>query len=226
MISIRKYKIVIAAAIAGISGCLIDIITMTALGWDIKGYSELRNTMSAMGASNSPVDRQIAFWWILMGVLIIIYGWGLRYAFKENYKLVRIASWLMILYGVGEGLGSALFPADPSGGHLSWVGMLHDFLGEAGTTGITFFPLVMGKLIPEIKKFSITVVGIGLTGILFFILGHLFNNPNNFFVATKGLWQRIFVYTYYLYVITVSIKLIWASLKVKTQSEPEERRNL
>jgi hypothetical protein len=218
VISTRKYRIVIVAAIAGISGCLIDSISMTVLGGQIKGYSRLSDTMSAIGASTSPVDHRIAIFWILIGILFIIFGWGIRFAFNENRRLAKAASWLIILYGAGEGLGSALFPADPASTQHSWIGLIHYFVSAVGAAGIAIFPLVMVKLIPEFRRFSIIVFVAGLTGLLFFGFGQFLDNPNNFFVITKGLWQRLFIYAYYAYIIVVSVKLIGASISFKKKS--------
>jgi hypothetical protein len=205
----RNKKILIKwTSFAGIAGCLVDLISMFILGREIKGYSPLSNTMSMMGTSNSPVDHQIALWWILMGILFIIFGLGIRYAFSDKKKLAIIASWLIILYGVGEGLGSALFPEDIPGTSHTFTGLLHNFMGGLGTTSITIFTLVMAKLIPEYKKFSYVVFIVGMTGIIFFGIGQFWHNPTNFFVMNKGLWQRIFVMDYYLYVIVIAIKLI------------------
>jgi len=205
----RNKKILIKwAFFAGIAGCLVDLISMFILGREIKGYSPLSNTMSMMGTSKSPVDHQIALWWILMGILFVIFGLGIRFAFNDKRILALAASWLIILYGVGEGLGSALFPEDVPGTTHTLTGLLHNFMGGLGTTSITIFTLVMAKLIPEYKKFSYLVFIIGITGIILFGIGQFWHNPANFFVMNKGLWQRIFVMDYYLYVIVIAIKLI------------------
>jgi len=205
--SYRKLFIT-TASLSGIAACLVDSISMFILGREIKGYSILHNAMSAMGRPNSPVDHRIDLWWVLMGILFLIFGLGIRWAFSDQKKWGMAASVLIMLYGIGEGLGSALFPEDKGGAMHSFNGILHNLLGSVGIVSITIFILVMAKLIPEYKKFSIVAFLIGIISIVFFLTGHFWGNPNNFFVLTKGLWQRIYVWDYYIFVIAVAIKII------------------
>jgi len=209
---IRK-RIIIVTSIAGIAGCLVDIISMLVLGSESKGYNPFKNTMSALGNASSPVAQQMTFWWILMGILISIFGIGLLFAFGRKKKPAQIAALLIILYGIGEGFGSALFPADVLRTHHTWIGLIHDSLGAIGTTGITFFPLAIRKLMPEFKNVSVAVVGIGIAGIILFGIAQFWPHPHNFFVLNKGLWQRIFVFDYYFFVIAVAIRMLLPSFK-------------
>lgn len=206
MFSSYRKSIVTIASVAGIAACLVDSISMFILGREIKGYSLLRNAMSAMGTPVSPVDHQIAFWWILMGILFLIFGLGIRYAFQN--RLANTASWLVMLYGIGEGLGSALFPEDKGGAMHTFTGIFHNVAGAIGIISMTLFTLIMGRLMPTYKKYSIITFAIGVAGIVFFLTGQFWPDPQNFFVLTKGLWQRIYVWNYYIFIIVVAIKII------------------
>jgi hypothetical protein len=77
------------------------------------GYRQLFNTMSELGASASTVSGILSFWWVIPGLLLILFGYCLRNAFTPSIGYTYQASWLVILYGMGVGTGSGLFKADP-----------------------------------------------------------------------------------------------------------------
>jgi hypothetical protein len=207
----HKYKrtFIIITALAGIMGCLIDLGGTLILGNRIPGYNQLKHTMSQMGILSSPVAREIAFCWIAMGTLLILFALGIRFAYEEKKKLSAIAFWLIVLYGFGEGLVSGIFPADKAGEAHTWTGIVHNGIGGVGVIAIMIFPLVMIRMIPDFKWISIIVLCLGTTGVILFGIGRLVSAPDNLLAIFKGSWQRLYVMDYYIYIIVVAIKMIY-----------------
>jgi hypothetical protein len=207
----HKYKrtFIIITALAGIMGCLIDLGGTLILGNRIPGYNQLKHTMSQMGILSSPVAREIAFCWIAMGTLLILFALGIRIAYEEKKKLSVIAFWLIVLYGFGEGLVSGIFPADKAGEAHTWIGIVHNGIGGVGVIAIMIFPLVMIRMIPDFKRISIIVLCLGTVGVILFGIGRLVSAPDNLLAIYKGSWQRLYVMDYYIYIIVVAIKMIY-----------------
>jgi hypothetical protein len=189
-----------------------EAVTMFVFGSQYPGYSQLKNTMSSMGASVSPVSNQISTWWVMMGILLILFGAGVKIAFSEKGRYAGWASWLIILYGAGEGLGSGLFKADRFAGGLTTSALIHDIVGGIGVIAILILPLVMQKVIPKnafpfFSRMSRIIFICGILTILLFLFRYS-SNKDNFLAVNKGLWQRLFMLNTYLYMATIAIIML------------------
>jgi hypothetical protein len=219
VLSFKKAFIKIAS-VAGILGCLIDSGATFLYGEEIKGFNQFRVPMSQMGIASSPVARQISLSWILMGIFLILFGLGLRFAFEKNKRSAIIICWLLILYGFGEGLISGIFPADKAGVvHHTLIGYVHNLIGGIGVISLMLFPLFMIKLLPDIKWITVPVLIIGSIGVIMFAIGRLYAAPTNFLAIYKGTWQRLYVFTYYAYIIIIAIILIIRKVPVNFQEK-------
>lgn len=194
-------------AMAGITGCAIDVVSMFVLGNQIDGYNQLKDAISQIGISSSPVASQIDTWWIIVGCLLILFGIGIMLNF-ENHKQSVWGGLLIIIYGMGEGLGSGLLSADEAGTAHSFTGILHILIGGVGVIGIMFLPLVMMNIVRFIKLFSIIIFFSGLVFVLLFILARVINSPGNFIVLYKGIWQRAYLIIYYIYLVVLAIIIL------------------
>jgi hypothetical protein len=212
MITKNSRRYITVSAVACFTACTGEFVTMFVCGAQYPGYSHLKNTMSSLGASVSPVSDEISLWWIFMGVLFILFGTGLYKAYSEKGKYASRASWLVILYGIGEGIGSGAFKADRISNGLTTSALIHDILGGIGVIAILLFPLIMQKVIAknEIPFFHRMSQIIFISGIItvFLFLFRYSINENNFLAIYKGLWQRLFMLNTYIYFITIAIIMI------------------
>jgi len=198
-------------AVICIVTCIADFIVLFLLGNYYPGYSQLKNTISSLGASVSPVSDAISFWWILIGIVFLFFGIIVRKAFGANLKNVKIASLLIMFYGLGEGIGSGLFKANRINGEPTQSLVIHDVLGGIGVVAALILPLIMNKVItkkqmPRFYFFSWVIFVVGIIMMLLFTI-RFSANEHNFFVFYKGLWQRFFLLNLYIYFITISIKM-------------------
>ena len=200
------------SALLCIFACIGEFVVMFVFGASYPGYNHLYDTMSALGASVSPVSVEVSFWWVIMGVFMILFGIGFQEAFREKGRIATLASWLIILYGLGEGIGSGLFRADHTLSGLTISAIIHDILGGIGVASILLLPFIMQKVIPKIEKpaffrmsqiFFIT----GLFTKLLFLFRYS-SDENNFLSLYKGLWQRLFMLNTYIYLTTIAILMI------------------
>jgi Protein of unknown function (DUF998) len=203
---------IIISAVACIIACIGEFVFIFILGAYYPGYSHLKDTMSALGASSSPVSNEISLWWVIMGVSFIFFGTGFKKAFTGKGRYVNIASWVIILYGFGEGIGSGAFKADHVADGLTISEIIHDILGGIGITAILLFPLIMQKVItknemPIFYRMSRIVFISGIITIFLFVFRYS-SDENNFFEIYKGLWQRLFMLNTYVYLTTIAILMI------------------
>ena len=102
---IDRKILVNAGSAACFTACIGDFLSLFVFGPHYPGYSQIHDTMSSLGASESPVSGIISAWWIILGFLMIIFAFGFRAAYPHNDKYVTTVFWLLILYGLGEGVG-------------------------------------------------------------------------------------------------------------------------
>ncbi|KAF2341897.1 DUF998 domain-containing protein [Flavobacterium tistrianum] len=196
-------------AVLCIMTCIFDFIIVFLLGNHYSGYSQLKNTMSSLGASISPVSNIISTWWICIGMVFICFGIIFRKTLHGNSKNIKLGSLLIILYGLGEGIGSGLFKADKIDGKMTNSFMMHSLAGGVGVLAALLLPLVLRKAIVAQKKsqfyiFSWIIFAFGfITTILFTF--RFSPNEDNFISLYKGLWQRLFMLNLYVYFIVLSV---------------------
>ncbi|MCC9018410.1 DUF998 domain-containing protein [Flavobacterium lipolyticum] len=198
-----------AAAVMCIITCISDFVVLFVLGSCYQGYSQLRNTISSLGATISPVSKLISAWWILIGIVFVFFGVFFRKAFEKDGRYVKLASLLIVMYGLGEGIGSGLFKADSINGKRTFSFLLHDIVGGIGIIAAVLLPLVMCSVISKEDNspfycFSWIVFIIGSITLLCF--GIRFPSEAGDLIAScKGLWQRLFLLNLYVYFIAISV---------------------
>jgi hypothetical protein len=203
---------ILVSAIAVIFVCVGEFVTMVVFGAFYPGYSQLKDTLSALGATASPVSAEMSAWWIFIGVIFIFFGIAVKKAFPEDLKYAKIASWIIIIYGLGEGLGSGAFKADHLGHSIATSLIIHDTLGGIGVVAILILPLIMLNMVPKnsnprFHTFSKIIFVVGVLMVLLFLFRYS-PNKDNYFLIYKGLWQRLFMLNTYIYTSVIAIMMI------------------
>ena len=77
---------------------------------------------------------------------------------------------------------------------------------EAVSAGIMILPFILLKPLSEnyglyFRRFSWTILLFGPLMLILFSIAKIGDNPHNFIVALKGLWQRLLMLNYYAYII-------------------------
>lgn len=190
-----------------------DFVIMGLAGSRYPGYRMLHDTESMLGATASPVAVITSVWWVILGFLLVIYGLGFRIAYHPKRKETLWASWLIIIYGIGEGMGSGIFPANYVDGNLTLSGKVHDALGGLGIAGMFILPLLVRRIIPRkrhpvLYEAAIPVIVFGLIALILFSIAKLKSHPVEFITTWKGLWQRLLTLNFYLYIDLLAIIML------------------
>lgn len=214
---IKRKIIVYAGSAACLSGCVSDFLSVFILGKEYPGYNQLSSTMSALGSSASPVSDIISAWWVFLGIMMVIFAFGFRTAYSSGGKDVNTVFWLIIIYGLGEGLGSGLFKADRLAGSYTTSLIIHDILGGAGVCAILILPLMVIKIKPfcsgsGFKRYSYFTFISALVFLILFTFRYI-GNAESIVEKYTGLWQRLFVFANYVYLITIAIKMTFSTTR-------------
>jgi hypothetical protein len=168
--------------------------------------------MSELGTSHSPVAVWINSWWIVLGVLFIIFAIGFGETFAANKKSVAIVALLIMLFGLGAGVGAGLFPMESGGAETTLTGKLHGICAGIGFLAITFVPLVSLTLFPRKRSprlywLSVGVFVLGLASFILFVASEDASSAVGF-LSYAGFWQRLFLLNHYFYLGVISAMMI------------------
>ena len=201
------------AAVSGILACIIDFVITYILATYYPGYSHLTDTMSKLGATNSPVGKLISGWWLVLCIMLLVFTLGFYLKYKHHGRQVILPTILIGIYALGEGMGSGLFPANYVKNGITLSLLIHDTFSGIGVGSIILLPVFMLKLFPrhEFKSFFVFTLFVSIFGplmLILFSLAKLYNNPENIILFYKGLWQRLMMANYYAYLIVIAVFML------------------
>jgi hypothetical protein len=202
-------------AIVGLAGCAADLVSFFVFASKYNGYDQIGQALSELGSSISPVSHMVSTWWIIFGTMMILLSAGFGALYSREGKYARIAALLIFLYGLGEGIGSGIFKFDIVNNVKTVSYSFHEVFGSIGVFGIIALPFVVlkTKSFSKNARFRMFTWGIVVCGILFFVLFsiryvNLSNAVTDLINKFTGLWQRLFLLVYYIYLAAVCLKMI------------------
>jgi hypothetical protein len=180
--------------------------------------------MSDLGDVGSPVASITSTWWVIMGLLFIVFGYGFYRAFSRHGKQAKTAACMLALYGIGEGLGSGVTSRTPAKPFMSPASIIHNLFGAAGVAAAVLLPFIIMKIhnarrSPYLYWYSWFTT---ITGVLFlalFSIAFLFA-PESGWISYVGLWQRLFMVTYYLFFVCLAILMLTRCKAASLSPEP------
>jgi hypothetical protein len=198
---------VVFTAICCFVACAGDFAVTIIIGLSYKNYDALNQSESFLGTSNSPVALYMNTWEVIFSILFVLYAYGLlRTIFNKGFWQ-HLAVWLIVIYGLGEGIGSGLFPYEHTGDGLALTGILHLLFSTIGVIAIAVNSFVLGKVFPKkvyprLHVYTRIVAFSGLVLIILFLLAKMQIIP------LRGLWQRLFILDYYSLLIVVAVEML------------------
>ncbi len=192
-----------AGALSCLVACAGDLVVPEILARFYPGYDPMVRSESMLGSAGSPVAVWFTVWSICLGLLFFLFAWGVQQAFWSAAKRIALSAWLLILYGIGEGLGSGIFPFDHIGGVLTLSGRIHSVLSIIGSGALFLLPVawlwrppMQG---PRLKILSWCTVILGGLFMLLFGIAKLG------WCGQEGLWQRAYIFVYYIYLLALAL---------------------
>jgi hypothetical protein len=204
--------LVLMATVCCIVACVGDFALTGIIGYFYKDYNFLTQSESYLGTSDSPVAIYMNAWGVVFSLLFIMYAFALRQTIFKVGLWQHIAVWLIVIYGVGEGAGSGLFPYNHVGNALTLSGILHSVFSAIGDIAMVILPFVLLKVFPKriFPKMHYYTLFVGITATTLIII---FLLARQHIVPLKGLWQRLFLLDYYLMLMVIAIDMLITNLK-------------
>ena len=210
-----KSRFILLAAVAGLIAFAGDFLVTIILGFFYPNYHHLELVMSELGTIKSPVAVWMNIWWVVFGILFIIFALGFRKFFTSHKKSVLIATLLILLFGLGAGVGAGLFPMEPGGSETTLTGKLHGICAGIGFLAIMFVPLISLALFPRKSSsrmfwLSVIVFVVGLVSFGLFVTSEDAASGGGL-LSYAGLWQRVFLLDNYVYLGVIAVMMIRSS---------------
>ena len=175
------------------------------------GFSHIYNTISELGETGSVVAIPAALVFIITGIMITVFGYGLQMKLKEKNRTATTGV-LVMLYGVLDFMGSGVFPVDAGGAATTLISTIHVNATLIGELAALCMPIWFLKDTvgidgwERLRRFSGVVFGVSLPLVVFLgycILGH---TPGQ--VDTPiGLAQRLMVGLFLLWIMVTAYSL-------------------
>jgi len=189
----------------------LEIATDIWFGSIYPGYNWKTQSISYLGQEGSPIEHWVLVWGVFFALLIALFTFSFSQIYQSN-RWVKIAAISLLVYGLGEGLGSGCFPINPPGTELTLNGRLHNIFSGIGDAGIVLLPFILMFMFPrrENRKLYVylwTVAGFGMVMAAFFLIAK-YVHSDNFISDYKGIWQRIYILNYYALLLVMSVKML------------------
>jgi len=174
------------------------------IGFQYEQYNFLVDSQSDLGTWESPVAIYMNSWEVTLGILIVICAICLFSTGYFKTRLQKFAVWLLAIYGLGEGIGSGLFPFNHFHHQLTTLGWLHSIFSGIGITAMVILSFVLIKIVPKNAPAGINKLFVlyAIVGMVFIILCLLSRKD---FLTFIGLWQRLYLLDYYFMLITLTL---------------------
>ncbi|MDF1495342.1 DUF998 domain-containing protein [Caproiciproducens sp. CPB-2] len=203
----------------GIVSSILYLITVTTASAVWSDYSPVSQTVSELIAIDAPTRLYVAMLFVVYDLLIYAYGIGIMLS-SNGKRTLKIAA-LLIIAKEALGLAATLFfPIHLRGVEADFSDTMHGILTAAGVF-LCMFPAMIAGAVSFKGKFRAYSI---ITMILFVIFGILagLDQPKyalNMPTPMMGVWERINIYGYMLWIVVFSILL----LRLNRGNESEKR---
>ncbi len=173
------------------------------------GFSPIVNAVSELTQAGSENAIILSSLFLIAAIMLMVFGIGLvaHYKFGQT-KLIFFGGIFIILLGLFSALSGTIFPMDPFGGEATFAGNMHIIL-----TGLNIILLIL----------AIPMIGIGLNrvkqwksfrlySIVTVLIMVIFGASTSFLIMNDiemlGLFERITIYAYQLWIFILALMLI------------------
>ena len=200
---IAFFRVSYVASLVALTG---EVVVPLILATRYPNYSHLKDTVSELGVKTSPVARLLNLWLVTFGILTVIYALGLGRHLGYGSLSVKMLVGCIMLFGIGAGVLSGIFPLDPGGEDMTASAKIHHLFGGAGYMALLAVPFISLWLL---DRWIIKLTGLGffLLGSGFFVLFVLSEGEEapKICMGRSGLWQRFFLASNYLFLIILTL---------------------
>ncbi len=208
----KKVTVNRVLALLGIFAATLDMLFILLVGLLRTDYDSISSSISLLGVRGTPYAVVISIWWFFYGIMLVCFSVGLLRSMRKDNALRWIGPVLIAIFGVFDGIGTAVFPCDPGCAGLTFVSKMHVLVSAVGISALAvapFFCALGWRGDPRwsrMRKFS-GIVQVAAVLMLLILLFSRVNGVADFLNAYRGLLQRLLYGLYYLWLVPVGIHL-------------------
>jgi hypothetical protein len=195
----------------GIAAPVIYVITAIGGAALRNDYSHLVNAISELISNGAPNKAVLDVVFNIYNALLLLFAIGAFLVLKNAPRICRVSMGIFIAIQVLS-FSWGFFPMDPIGSESTFAGTMHNVFGGVVAFATILMPLLMGLGLRRLKGFqsyaiysfisSAIIFVSGLTGVILAGQGvHLF-----------GLFERITIGTYEVWIFVTALKLLKAEM--------------
>jgi hypothetical membrane protein len=191
----------------GVAAPVLYIITAIVGAALRSDYSHTVNAISELISNGAPNKAILDVVFNIYNALLLAFAIGAYSALKNSPRICRVAMGLLIGVQVLS-FSWGFFPMDPMGAEATFAGTMHNILGGVVALATIIMPLLMGLGLQRVDGFqnyarysfisSAIIFVSGLTGVILASQG----------VQLFGLFERITIGTYELWIFITALKLL------------------
>lgn len=194
-------------AVTGILGVLLFWGIVFLLGFLDPQYSHVQNAMSVVGAIGAPFSLYGRLTFILLGISIIIFSFGLQRGIAPG-KGSFLGPVLLVVHGIGR-IGEGVFAFNlieiTNCTSCDLGNQLHSLFGAPGVMVMIPIPFILLFRLKGDEKWHSLWMYTLATGVVFTALGFL--AAAGLLVLPLGLGQRIGFAIWYTWIVVLGIRL-------------------
>lgn len=181
-------------SLTGILASVLNTLFIITLDLTVPGYNSITQYVSEFGNIPGVISKIVSSWWIISGIMLMIFAIGLNYAMKKSGRFSFVGPLCICLYGLLDSIGSAIFPMDVAQDTFS--GIMHTLVSFIGVTAVIFSPLALVGRMKKDPGWTGLVRFTWITQICFWVIYGvcLLAFAEIHFSQYIGLLQRIFIY--------------------------------
>lgn len=192
----------------GILSSVLYLITDIAASTVWSDYSPVSQTVSELIAVNAPTRLYVGILFVIYDLLIYAYGVGILLS-SSGKRALKVSAFLMIAKELLGLAATIFFPIHLRGVEADFSDAMHGILTAAGVF-LCMFPAMIAGAVSFRGKFRIYSI---ITMVLFVVFGILagLDQPKyalNMPTPMMGVWERINIYGYMLWIAVFSILLL------------------
>jgi hypothetical protein len=199
-------------ALLGICAAPLDIVFILTIGALRPKYNGITSFASLLGVPGTPYAMLISGWWFLYGFMLILFAVGLLFSMPRDSRVRWIGPLLIMIFGIFDGIGSAVFPCDPGCAGLTIAGKMHVLVSAVGTAALVPAPFFcwlgwrQDRRFEKILTFSWIVQIAGLLLLVILLFARL-KGVADYLNGFGGLIQRLVYTVYYLWLVPVGVTM-------------------
>jgi len=203
---IQSKNVCIFLCSCGVIFSTLDFVMFNILGFMRPGYNPFTQFISELGETGSSNAHVASIYFFISGIFTILFALGLYIGIKKEKGSI-FPPIILILYGIFNSIGTAIFPCDPGCAGSTFTGLMHLFVSFIALILMCLLPLFSWRSFKKDDNWKQYELLTLVFGILIIVLSSIFLIFYSIDLLI-GLFQRLLYYVFLLWIFLIAVKLL------------------